>query len=225
MTEENKEAAAESSQPEAVNANTQGEKSTEEQPQAETQDREKAGLQEALVAERRKRQDAEAYSRVLQQQYQAFQTKKPEVQEEEDEYTRDLKKYTAQQIQSGIKQSLENQFIQANPQLLDQDPISGRTWLEEKLEPILRKRPYLAQAIQQAENRYARAMEIIDDHTPKDRSNDTRKRLEENAKMPGNPAGVAKSGNLNKLEQLNKMSRKEFSDYRAGLRGRQPNIR
>ncbi len=226
MTEQTETAAESSQQTEATSAETQqGSEGQPEQTQADTFAKEKAGLQEALVAERRKRQDAESYTRIIQQQYQASQTRAPEPKEEEDEYTRDLKRDTKQQIHAGIKQSVENQFIQSNPQLLEQDSVTGRTWLEEKLEPILRKKPYLAQVIKQSENRYARAMEIIDDYTPKDLGNDTRKRLEENAQKPGSPAGVAKSGNLSKLAQINKMSRREFSEYRAGIRGKAPNIR
>lgn len=227
MTEETKEAVAESSQEEAQDAAKEvGEQGQE---QGQTQEREKSGLQEALIAERRKRQEAEAYNKYMQQQMQAYQsqvqTRQPEQVEEEDEYTKELKQYTETRIQQGIKQTIEQQFIQQNPQLVEIDPVSGRTWLEEKLEPILRKKPYLAQAIQSAENRYARALEIIDDYTPKSAANDTRKRLEENSQKPGNPAGVAKSGNMNKVEALKNMSRKEFSEYRAKMRGRAPNIR
>jgi len=221
MTEETQETVAESSNEEAQVA-------TEDNQQTQQPPSEEKGLKDALIAERRKRQETEAYNKYLQGKMQTFesqfQAKQPEV-DDEDEYTKELKRYTEQQIQKGIKQTLENQFLQSNPQILEQDPVSGRTWLEEKLEPILRKKPYLAQAIQSAENRYARAMEIIDDYTPKEPSNDTRKKLEENAQKPGSPQGVARSGNLNKVEQLRKMSRKEFSEYRAGLRGRAPNIR
>lgn len=228
MTEENQEAVAESSQEEAQDA-TQTGGEQEQQEQGQVQEKEKSGLQEALLAERRKRQEAEAYNKYMQQQMVAYQsqvhTRQPEPQDDEDEYTKELKQYTEQRIQHGIKQTVEQQFIHQNPQLVEIDPVSGRTWLEEKLEPILRKKPYLAQAIQSAENRYARALEIIDDYTPKSIANDTRKKLEENQQKPGNPAGVAKSGNMGKLEALKNMSRKEFSEYRAKMRGRAPNIR
>jgi len=98
--------------------------------------------------------------------------------------------------------------------------------LEKSLAPILQKKPYLADVIKNADNRYARSMEIINDYTPKATpENENRKRMEENANKPGNPAGVAKSSNLNKIEQIRNMSRKEFSEYRASIRGKTPNIR
>lgn len=214
MSEETKEAVAESSQSEVVQENTQENQAPE---------KEKAGLQEALIAERRKRQDAEALNRYLQQ----GQAKQPvQQQEDEDEYTRDIKNYTKEQIQNGIKQSIENQFLHSNPHIVEQDPVTGQTWLEKELAPILRKKPYLADVIKNADNRYARSVEIINDYTPKTvPENENRKRLEENANKPGNPAGVARSGNLNKVEQIRNMSRKEFSEYRASVRGKTPNIR
>jgi len=216
MTEEQKEAVAEPQEQQAP---------TGEQAQPE---REKAGLQEALVAERRRRQDAERYSKYLEEQQKAFQmqsqTKQPE--EDEDEYTKELKKYTESQIQNGIKSALEREYIAKNPQLVDINPETGRTWLEDKLEPILQKKPYLAMALKEAPNRYARAVEIIEDYSPKTYGGeDAKKKLEENAVKPGNPAGVTKSGGRSELEQISKMSRKEFSAYRASLRGKAPNIR
>ena len=226
MTEEQKEAAAEPSKEEMPHGNTQG---TQAQETQEAPQKEKAGLQEALLAERRKRQEAEALNKYLQQQNQNYQaqynTKQAVPQEEEDEYTREIKQYTEAKVQQGIRESMERQYMSSHPEMLEQDPVSGRTMLEEKLEPILKKRPYLAQAIQAAENRYAMAMEIINDWSPKGQSEENRKRLEENASKPGNPAGVAKSANLNQLEHIKGMSRKEFSEYRAKIRGRAPNIR
>jgi len=230
LTEENIESAAKNSAKEAENASTQKNPESNETTETQNFQKEKTGLQDALVAERRKRQDAESFNRILQQQNQAYQTKQPVVQEEEDEYTKDIKNYTSNQIQIGIKTAIERQYIQSNQQMLEQNPVTGKTWLEEKLEPILRKKPYLASAIQSAENRYARAMEIINDYTPNnnariDENSDSRKRIEENSNQPGNPSSMAKSANTNKIESLRSMSRKQFSDYRAKLRGRAPNIK
>ena len=189
-------------------------------------EREKSGLQEALLAERRKRQELEAQNKYLQQYQQMasqYQSKEPE--DDEDEYTKEIKQYTQQQIQQNLQSALEKQYLDANPNILEQDPLTGKTWIEAKLEPILAKKPYLSSVISQAENRYARAMEIIDDYTPKSSDNEVRKKLDENGNKPGNPAGVAKGAGVSKLESLRSMSRKEFSEYRAQLRGRRPNIK
>lgn len=217
---ENNEAVAESSQEEAHNA-----ENNESQTQTPNFEAEKKGLQEALIAERKKRQEEQAWRRNLEQQLYAREAQKQQPQDDEDEYTRELKQSTRAEAQQIIKETLERQFLEQNPQLLDQDPITGQTWLETKLEPILKKKPYLAHALQTAENRYARAMEIIEDYSPKPVQNDTTRRIQDNQNKPGSPAGIAKSGNVNKIEQLKNMSRKEFSEYRAQLRGRTPNIR
>lgn len=221
MSEETQEAVAESQ--EAVEHTEQGAKNVDE-------NREKTGLQEALIAERRKRQEAEYRSRFLEQQYQnyasQFKTKQAD-QDDDDEYTKELKQYTESQIQNGIKQALETQFIRQHPHIVEQDPETGQTWLEQKLSPILQKKPWLAQGIQMAENRYERALEIIEDYTPKSepRHEEAKKKLEENASKPGSPAGVAKSGNLSSINKFKNMSRKEFSEYRAKILGKPPNIR
>lgn len=223
MSEDTNESVAETQEQEVRH----GEEATQNNEAEAEISKEKAGLQEALLAERRKRQEAEAYNRFLQQQSQAMQqhVRQPEPQEEEDEYTRELKTYANSQIKQGIQSALEQQYVNSNPQLVEISPTTGRTWLEDKLEPILRNKPYLAQVIQSAENRYARAVEIIDDYTPKSADNETRRRLEENANKPGHPAGVAKGGNSENITGIKNMSRKEFSEYRAKLRGRQANIR
>jgi len=203
----------------------------ETQEQSADPNKEKAGLQEALIAERRKRQEAEYKNKYLEQQYKQvasqYQTKKPDTEDEDDEYTREIKQYTETRVQAGIKKALEDQYIQNNPHIVEQDSNTGETWLEKNLAPILQKKPWLALGIQNAENRYARAMEIIEDYTPKKQpvSEDNRKRLEENSQKPGSPAGVAKSGNTSQINRFANMSRKEFSEYRASLRGRPPNIK
>lgn len=194
------------------------------------ENREKTGLQEALLAERRKRQEAEYRNQFLEQQYKNFanqhKTKQVE-EEEEDDYTKELKNYTEKQIQERLKQTLEQQFIRQHPYIVDQDPNTGETWLEKKLGPILQKKPWLAQGIQTAENRYERALEIIEDYSPKQdqKVDDNKKRIEQNSSKPGSPAGVAKSNNIQTVNKFKNMSRKEFSEYRAKTLGRPPNIK
>lgn len=206
-------------EPKEETANVKPSKAEQKAPE-----KEKTGLQEALLAERRKRQEAEYKSRVLEQQLTSHQ-RPAQQEEEEDEYTRDLKQYTESKIQTGIKQALEREYLAQNSYLLEQDPVTGQSWMEAQLAPILQKKPYLADVIQTAENRYARAVELINDFTPEKHVPETEKRLEENQAKPGNPAGLAKTGSMDSLQHLKNMSRKDFSKYRAQVRGRAPNIR
>lgn len=220
MSEEKQEVAAEL--PETAD-------NTQQEQEKLVDNREKTGLQEALIAERRKRQEAEYRNQFLEQQYKNFasQHKVKEPAEEEDEYTKELKNYTEKQIQDRLKQTLEQQFIRQHPHIIEQDTETGETWLEKKLGPILQKKPWLAQGIQTAENRYERALEIIEDYSPKQdyKVEENKKRIEQNNSKPGSPAGVAKSNNIQTVNKFKNMSRKEFSLYRAKMMGRPPNIK
>lgn len=174
----------------------------------------------ALEEERRKRQDEARRAKEAEERYWRLQEQleaaKKSQEPEEDEYTREMKQYVQSVVAQNTRTALEKQYLAQNPQCYDA--------IQNKLPSILEKKPWLAAGIQNAENRYQAAMEIINDFSPKDESQ-ARKRLEENAKKPGNPAQSGKNSNLNHLEALKGMSRKEFSEYRAKLLGRRPNIR
>lgn len=172
---------------------------------------------EALEAERRKRQDAEYKAQWERQQMEAaLQQQKQQPEEDEDEYTQQLKKYVDNGIATATKNTIESVYVQEHPDVIER--------VQAELEPILQRKPWLTSVIQQAPNRWARAMEIIEDYAPKKEEPTQSKRVE-NANKPGHPAQMAKTRNLSKLESLNKMNRKEFSEYRASLRGRRANIR
>ena len=113
MTEEIKDAAAEPSQ-EVAN----------EAPDQAAPEREKAGLQEALMAERRKRQEAEAKSKYLEQQYQQFQsqyqTKQPE--DDEDEYCKyEVTEHSVAHARAVLKDIIEAEYASLTQEDRDGD--------------------------------------------------------------------------------------------------------
>lgn len=170
----------------------------------------------ALEAERRKRQEAEQQAQWLYQQMQAAQAtyKTPEPQEEEDEYTRELDQRFTSKVEKKLQSFAEQQFVESRPEAVN--------LIQEHLPQILKQKPWLAQTIQSAPNRYARALEIVNDYAPRNTPPpDSRRRIEENAQKPGSPQGVGKTSQISKLEMLSKMSPQEFSEYRKRVRSGQ----
>lgn len=162
----------------------------------------------ALQAERRKRQEAEYQTKWLQEQLEAAQKRSPEESNDSEELlTRgDYAKMSQSQLQEFKRQTLEESFRSQHPEIEEA--------IQNDLPEILKKKPWLAHAIQNSPNRYQTAFEIIQDYKP--RSQNVSKRLEENQNKPGSPAGIGKSGSVQK--SVNQMSKKEFREYRASLR-------
>ena len=172
----------------------------------------------ALEAERRKRQEAEQQAQWLYQQMNAaqaqYQTSLPSKDDDEDEYTKEIKDSLRREVQQEFKSYAEQQFLSQNP--------DATQALQEHLPRILQQKPWLADVIQSAPNRYARAMEIINDYAPRSAPIlDSKRRIDENAQKPGSAQGVGKTSQLSKLEMLSKMSPKEFSEYRKRIRSGQ----
>ena len=202
----------------------EGGESQHQQVEQEAQQEKRTVPLEALEAERRKRQDAEQernwYQTQISQWQQHLQAQQSQTQvqpdEDDDEYTKEMKKYVQNTIKNQTKDLMEKTYLEQHPDAV--------TRIQTELEPILAKKPWLADSIKTAENRYARAMEIIEDYAPK-MSNNTGKRIVENAQKPVSPAGgAAKSNTISRLDMMSKMNRKEFSEWRAQMRGKKPNI-
>lgn len=179
---------------------------------------------EAMEAERRKRQDQEAEARYLRQrieQYEAQRAAPQQTQEEEydDPYTRDLIKTMESRVERRLRAQQEEATKRSVPNLEER--------LENELKPLLQRKPWLAQSIANAPNRYERALEILDDYAPRaaPQREAVMQRMEENRNKPGSPNVGPKSSNLGQLESLKRMNRREFSQWRAEMRGTVPNIR
>jgi hypothetical protein len=115
---------------------------------------------------------------------------------------------------------LEEAFCDSKPEAVE--------LINTHLEQIIKRKPWLAQTIESAPNRYARAYEIVQDYMPKDeksapaskfsRPQAEAKRIVENAQKPGNPATIAKAANSSNMDYLKSIQGKpEFREYRRKM--------
>ena len=179
---------------------------------------------EALEAERRKRQDLEAQNRALQELM--TKSKAPAKEEEQDdddeefitkaEMKQRLNKITFTQK----REMLEEAYCDSKPEAVE--------LINQHLEGIIKRKPWLAQTIESAPNRYARAYEIVQDYMPRDeksapaskfsRPQAEAKKIVENAQKPGNPATIAKAANGSNMDYLKSIQGKpEFREYRRKM--------
>lgn len=164
---------------------------------------------EALEAERRKRQELEYQLRMM------HETKKED--EDEDEWISkgELKRRLQETAMLNKREILEEAFCEANPQAI--------TLINQHLENIIKRKPWLAQTLETAPNRYARAYEIIQDYMPQQAAPAQKytnpkadaKKIVENSQKPGNPSTIAKTGNTSNADYLRSIAGKpEFREYR-----------
>lgn len=174
---------------------------------------------EALEAERRKRQDLEAQNRALQE---LMNKSKPADDEDDDEFiTKAEMKRRLEKVSFAQKREmLEEAFCDSKPEAVE--------LINRHLEDIIRRKPWLAQTIDSAPNRYARAYEIVQDYMPRDekvapaskfsRPQAEAKRIVENAQKPGNPATISKAVNGSNADYLKSIQGKpEFREYRRKM--------
>jgi hypothetical protein len=170
---------------------------------------------EALEAERRKRQELEAQIRQIHQKEQ-----QPEDDEDDEEFITkaELKRRLKEATFGNKREVMEEAFCAANPKAVEM--------INKNLEDIIKKKPWLAQVIESAPNRYARAYEIVQDYMPQDVASQRKlrdpqqeaKRIVENASKPGNPSSIAKPANMSSADYLKSIAGKpEFREYRKQL--------
>lgn len=181
---------------------------------------------EALEAERHKRQEAEAAARLYQDYALKYKeaadaaSRKPVNNEDDSDLVNvgHLKQFheklTREELFQMKREISEETYKEVNP-----DAIKT---INSNLKEILEKRPWLADSIQSAPNRYSRAYEICKDFAQpvqqkKVASEDARK-LVENSMKPGNPVTLAKSAQGSQADFMKSMQgKKEFNDYRKQL--------
>lgn len=178
---------------------------------------------EALEAERRKRQDLEAQNRALQElMAKSKASEAVEEDDDEDEFITkaEMKKRLEKVTFSQKREMLEEAFCDSKPEAVE--------LINAHLEQIIKRKPWLAQTIDSAPNRYARAYEIVQDYMPRDqkltsaskfsRPQAEAKRIVENSQKPGNPASIAKATNGSNLDYLKSIQGKpEFREYRRKM--------
>lgn len=175
----------------------------------------------ALQAERRKRQESEAKAQLYQEYLvRAQQEQQQPPQEEEDPTALVEKQHLKENTATTKREILETLYQDMNPEAVQK--------INKYLKPILEKKPWLAQSVDTAQNRYARAYEIVQDylHLVEEKpvakaANIDGQRIVQNANKPRSPVEVGKSARPEGMEYLKSMQgKKEFREYRQKvLRG------
>ena len=175
----------------------------------------------AMLATRKKAQEAEeralkaeAANQAYQQYFNKMSTPE-EKQEEEDPNALVERQHLAQNTANTKRDILETLYQDMNTEAVQK--------INKYLKPILEKKPWLASSVDTAQNRYARAYEIVQDYLhlveekPQGRqsNNQDGRRIIENAQKPRSPAEVGKSARPEGVEYLKSIQgKKEFREYR-----------
>ena len=178
----------------------------------------------AMLATRKKWQDAElraAKAEAAQQLYHEQLNRSQETPVEEEDPRAIVEKQHLRESNALTKREiLESVFQDMNPEAVQK--------INKYLKPILEKKPWLAASVDSAQNRYARAHEIVNDYlhlveekpVVKPQTQDGR-RIIQNAQKPRSPAEFGKSARPEGAEFLKSIQgKKEFREYRQKvLRG------
>ncbi len=197
------------------------------EPQEAAQEETKMVPLSAMLATKKKYQDksqemeqralkAEAQAQVYQEYL--MRAKEEEPAEEEDLSAPVEKKELRQYGASTKREILETLYQDMNPEAVQK--------INKYLKPILEKKPWLAASVDSAQNRYARAHEIVNDYlhlveekppVVKQTVTDA-KRIVQNAQKPGSPVAAGKSAQPSGAEYLKSIQgTKEFRDYRKQM--------
>lgn len=197
----------------------------EHQDDQEGQQEQKMVPLSAMLATRKKLQEAEMRAVKAEAAHQAYQDSMNQLAsgkaEEQEEY--DPRAIVEQKdlLQSNVltkRSILEELYQEMNPAAVQM--------INKNLKTILEKKPWLASSIDSAPNRYARAHEIVMDYkhlteeipAGKLVSNQDGKRIIENAQKPRSPAETGKSHRPEGVEYLKSIQgSSEFREYRKKL--------
>ncbi len=200
-----------------------------EQPEIESQETQEGEPQKmvplaALEAERKKRQESEAKANLYQEYLMRAKEEKQAATEEEEDPNALVEKHVLKETTASTKRDiLETLYQDMNPEAVLK--------INQYLKPILEKKPWLAASVDTAQNRYARAYEIVQDylHLVEEKPPATRassnpndgKRIIANAQKPRSPVEIGKSAQPSGTEYLKSIQgKKEFREYRQKvLRG------
>lgn len=192
--------------------------------QEDQQDGQKMVPLSAMIATRKKAQEAEERAlkaEAAAQVYQQYLNKMSapvEEQEQEDPNALVERQHLVQNTAHTKRDILETLYQDMNPEAVQK--------INKYLKPILDKKPWLATSVDTAQNRYARAYEIVQDYMhlveekplARQLNNQDGRRMVENAHKPRSPAEVGKSSRPEGVEYLKSIQgKKEFRDYRQKL--------
>lgn len=194
------------------------------EPSEEQQDEQKMVPLAAMLATRKKLQDAEARAQKAEAAQQAYQEyllrmKDESVQEEAKEDPNALveRQHLHEANALAKRDILETLYQDMNPEAVQK--------INKYLKPILEKKPWLASSVDTAPNRYARAYEIVQDYIHlveekqmKQSGNSDGRKIVENAHKPRSPTEIGKSANPKGIEYLKSVQgKKEFREYRQQM--------
>lgn len=180
----------------------------------------------AMLATRQKAKEAqqkaskaEAKAELL---YQELMRQKESASQESEDPTALVEKQTLKDATMATKREImETLFQDMNPEAVQKIDLF--------LDPILKKKPWLAASVDSALNRYARAWEIVQDymHLVDDRplqkkglSASDAKKIVENSAKPRSTADVGRSAQPAGVDYLKSIQgTKEFREYRKKLLG------
>lgn len=195
-----------------------------EQPIDETQEDQQDGQKmvplSAMLATRKKAQDAEERAlkaEAANKTYQDYLLKmKEEKPEPEEDPSALVERQHLQQNSAETKRDiLETLYQDMNPEAVQK--------INKYLKSILEKKPWLAQSVDTAQNRYARAYEIVQDYIHlveekplvRQSNNSDGQRIIQNAQKPRSPIEIGKSARPEGIEYLKSIQgKKEFREYR-----------
>ncbi len=175
----------------------------------------------AFEAERRKRQEAQAKNQVLE----GFlarakeETEEPEVKEDPKGLVENDK---LQQVTATTKREiLETLYKDMNPKAVQE--------IDQYLKLIFEKKPWLAASVDTAQNRWARAHEIVTDYKHLVEPTSTKaavkssaptdgQRIVQNSQKPRSPVEIGKSAQPGGMDYLKSIQgKKEFREYRQKM--------
>jgi len=180
----------------------------------------------AMLATRKKLQDAEARaykaeaaSQLYQEHLMRAQGDKQSIEDQEDPNALVEKQLLHATTAQAKRDILETLYQDMNPEAVRN--------INTYLKLILEKKPWLASSVDSAPNRYARANEIVNDYKhlleeekPKIIKNQLTdgQRIVQNANKPRSPVDTAKSAQPKGAEYLKSIQgKKEFREYRKKL--------
>ena len=193
--------------------------------QEEAQTEQKMVPLSAMLATRKKLQEAEARANKAEADSQAYQqymmranesAKEPAPNEDLDALIE--RKHLNESTALTKREILETIYQDMNPEAVQQINLY--------LKLILDKKPWLAQSVDSAQNRYSRAHEIVKDYmhlvdgTASTKASETDgQRIIRNAQKPRSPAEAGKSAQPEGVEYLKSIQgKKEFREYRDKVR-------
>lgn len=165
----------------------------------------------ALQKERDKRKEAELQAQWERQERMRSQTPVEPQEEDNSRYESATKEDIELSQARAMKAFEERLWMKQNPDKVEK--------LNELLPTLLKQRPHLARAIEDAPNRYEEAYILMEALTPKQQV-ELKKATKPKAEAPNSPGSVPKAAAMNEGVDVMSMSDKEFAEYRASKRRR-----